>query len=35
MGSDYAIETQNLSNRYGGVEAVRALNLKVSRHQVT
>ncbi|MGA3241524.1 MAG: ABC transporter ATP-binding protein [Bryobacteraceae bacterium] len=35
MGSDYAIETQNLSKRYGGVEAVRALNLKVSRHQVT
>lgn len=35
MGDDYAIETQNLSKRYGRVEAVSRLNLKVSRHLVT
>jgi ABC-2 type transport system ATP-binding protein len=35
MGNDYAIETQNLSRRYGRVEAVRRLNLQVRRHQVT
>jgi ABC-2 type transport system ATP-binding protein len=35
MGNDYAIETQNLSRSYGRVEAVRGLNLQVSRHQIT
>jgi ABC-2 type transport system ATP-binding protein len=35
MGSDYAIETQNLTKRYGSVEAVSALHLKVSRHRIT
>jgi ABC-2 type transport system ATP-binding protein len=35
MGDDYAIETQNLTKRYGRVEAVSGLNLKVSRHLVT
>jgi ABC-2 type transport system ATP-binding protein len=39
MGNDYAndyvIDTQNLSRRYGRVEAVSALNLKVFRNQVT
>jgi ABC-2 type transport system ATP-binding protein len=35
MGSKYAIETQNLTRRYGRVEAVSALNLKVARHQIT
>ena len=35
MGDDYAIETANLTRRYGHVEAVRGLNLKVLRGQVT
>jgi ABC-2 type transport system ATP-binding protein len=35
MGNEYAIETQNLSRRYGRVDAVRGLNLKVSHHYVT
>ena len=35
MGNDYAIDTENLSRRYGRVEAVRGLNLQVSRHQIT
>jgi ABC-2 type transport system ATP-binding protein len=35
MAVDCVIETQELTRRYGRVEAVRALNLKVSRHLVT
>jgi ABC-2 type transport system ATP-binding protein len=35
MDNHYAIETQNLTRRYGRVEAVRALNLRVSRGQIT
>jgi len=35
MGNDYAIETQNLTKRYGRVEAVSGLSLKVPHHQVT
>jgi ABC-2 type transport system ATP-binding protein len=35
MDNHYAIETRNLTRRYGRVEAVRALNLKVSRRQIT
>jgi ABC-2 type transport system ATP-binding protein len=35
MGDDYAIETQNLTKRYGRVEAVGGLNLKVARNLVT
>jgi ABC-2 type transport system ATP-binding protein len=35
MVVDCVIETQNLTRRYGRVEAVRELNLKVSRHVVT
>ncbi len=35
MDNDYAIETQNLTKRYGRVEVVSELNLKVSRRQVT
>jgi len=35
MPVDSVIETQNLTRRYGRVEAVHALNLKVSRHLVT
>lgn len=33
--SDLAIETTNLTRRYGRVEAVSGLNLKVSRHLIT
>lgn len=32
---DYAIATQNLTKRYGRVEAVSALSLKVSRYHIT
>jgi ABC-2 type transport system ATP-binding protein len=32
---DYAIATQNLTRRYGCVEAVSALNLKVTRQHIT
>src|SRR5580658_902175 len=35
MDNPYAIETHNLTRRYGRVEAVRALNLKVARGQIT
>jgi ABC-2 type transport system ATP-binding protein len=35
MERDTVIETHNLARRYGHVEAVRALNLKISRHLVT
>lgn len=35
MTTDYVIETHNLTRRYGRVEAVHALNLKVLRHVVT
>src|SRR6185369_13535209 len=35
MTVDSVIETQNLTRRYGRVEAVHALNLKVTRHLVT
>ena len=35
MDNQYAIETRNLTKRYGRLEAVRALNLKVSRGHIT
>jgi len=35
MARDYAIETRNLTRRYGRVEAVSALNLKVTRQHIT
>ena len=35
MGNDHAIETQNLTRRYGRVEAVRGLNLKVGHQPIT
>jgi ABC-2 type transport system ATP-binding protein len=35
MASNYAIETRNLAMRYGHVEAVRSLNLRVPRHNIT
>jgi ABC-2 type transport system ATP-binding protein len=34
MGHDYAIETQDLTKRYGPVEAVRSLSLGACAHQV-
>jgi ABC-2 type transport system ATP-binding protein len=35
MGNDYVIETQGLTRRYGRMEAVSALNLKVGHQQIT
>jgi ABC-2 type transport system ATP-binding protein len=35
MDNDYVIETQGLTRRYGRVEAVSSLNLKVGRQQIT
>src|ERR1035438_3761620 len=35
MENDFAIETGNLIRHYGRVEAVRGLNLRVSRYRVT
>src|SRR5580698_3046903 len=35
MENDLVIETRNLTRHYGRVEAVRALNLRVSTHRVT
>jgi len=35
MSVDLSIETHDLTKRFGGYEAVRALNLKVPAHQIT
>jgi ABC-2 type transport system ATP-binding protein len=35
VAGDYAIETHGMTKRYGILEAVRELNLKVHRHRVT
>lgn len=35
MSGDWSIETHDLTKRFGRYEAVRALNLKVPKHQIT
>jgi ABC-2 type transport system ATP-binding protein len=35
MSNDYVIETRNLTRRYGRVEVVSALNLRVTRQHIT